>query len=252
MFKVMATVVGFVGNERKYPCHFGHEVGDEFLFDGEKFLGRICPHVLPALMPHLAALCEAGPRYVQPSYYAPYWYAPPNSVRDPSMTARDGAGWRSVQEVEPEPPFSMGALLPPGAFSYPGSGERTVNKEVVVLCPDVRTSVAFRLEAFDLSELGVAPPYFRKAMAILDVVRANEGTPVSEVRDKLSVAQREEIYPLAAPALVLTLIDQLEALGFVDVQGGRVFISEKGKAKLDDFVKRLSADEQAALEINPA
>jgi len=27
MFKVKVTVVGFLGDEEKYPCHFQHKIG---------------------------------------------------------------------------------------------------------------------------------------------------------------------------------------------------------------------------------
>jgi uncharacterized repeat protein (TIGR04076 family) len=93
MFKVKATVVQFLGDEEKYPCHFGHKVGDEFIYDGEKFHGRICPHALPVVMPHLCSLYDAGPRYVQPAYYVPFWYVP-ETERDPRMKTYDGVGWK--------------------------------------------------------------------------------------------------------------------------------------------------------------
>ena len=36
-FKVKATLIGFLGNTERYPCHFNHKVGDEVIFDGEKY-----------------------------------------------------------------------------------------------------------------------------------------------------------------------------------------------------------------------
>ena len=41
MFKVKATVVGFLGDTKRYPCHFNHKIGDEVIWDGEKFIGRL-------------------------------------------------------------------------------------------------------------------------------------------------------------------------------------------------------------------
>ena len=35
--QVKATLVDWLGDEERYPCHFGHKIGDEFIFDGEKF-----------------------------------------------------------------------------------------------------------------------------------------------------------------------------------------------------------------------
>ncbi len=53
MFQVKATVIGFAGDEEKYPCHFQHKVGDTFIYDGEKYIGRICPGFSAALVPRM-------------------------------------------------------------------------------------------------------------------------------------------------------------------------------------------------------
>ncbi len=55
MFKVKATVIGFAGDEEKYPCHFQHKVGDEFIYDGEKYIGRICPGMSAVVVPKMMA-----------------------------------------------------------------------------------------------------------------------------------------------------------------------------------------------------
>lgn len=237
-----------MGDEDKYPCHFRHRIGDEFVFDGEKFLGRLCPHVITVLMPKLEALYDAGPRYIQPPYYSPFWYAP-LSATDASMKDYDGVGWRALPEDIPEPPYSLKTLLPKGAFEYPTNTERNVVKDVTVLCPDVRTSALFKLEAFDLAERGEAAPYFRKQMAILGAVKADDGVPVDGVRDKLSRAHREEIYPLAAPVLVRALTDELEVMGYLEVRDGRAYITPAGAAKLREFERGLTQEERKALEL---
>ncbi len=247
MFQVKATLVEFLGDEGKYPCHFSHTIGDEFVFDGEQFHGRLCPHVITVLMPKLEAMYDAGPRYVQPSYYSPFWYAP-LSARDVSMKDFDGIGWRALPEDIPEPPYSLKALLPRGAFAYPTASDRNIMKDVMVLCPDVRTSAVFRLEAFDLAERGEASPYFRKQMAILEVVKRNDGIRVEEVRDKLSRAHRVEIYPLAAPVLVAALTGELEAIGYVSVEGERLHITPAGEAKLEAFKTSVTEEVRRALE----
>jgi uncharacterized repeat protein (TIGR04076 family) len=248
MFKVKVTVVGFLGDEATYPCHFGHKIGDEFIYDGEKFEGRICPHALPMIMPQLWSLYDAGPRYVQPAYYSPFWYVPLTG-RDPSMKQYDGVGWRVLREPPEEPPYCLGVLTPKGGFSYPTLSERTVLKNVTVVCPDARTSAIFGLEAFDLNELGDATPYFRKQMALLDVARKNPGIDVDAMRDKLSQAHREEIYPLAAPVLVRALIEQLESLNYVEIRDDAVSITRAGEDKLKAFVEGLPEEERRALEL---
>jgi uncharacterized repeat protein (TIGR04076 family) len=250
MFQVKATLVEFLGDERKYPCHFSHQIGDEFVFDGEEFHGRLCPHVITVLMPKLEAMYDAGPRYVQPPYYSPFWYAP-LSARDAGMKDYDGIGWKALPEDILEPPYSLRALLPRGAFAYPIGSERTVMKDVMVLCPDVRTSALFKLEAFDLAERGEASPYFRKQMAILEVVRRSDGIREDEVREKLSRAHREEIYPLAAPMLITALTEELEVIGYLQVDAGRLRITNVGEAKLEDFKSRITDEVRKALEPEP-
>ncbi len=39
-FKVKVTLIGFLGNTERYPCHFNHKVGDEVIFDGEKYIAK--------------------------------------------------------------------------------------------------------------------------------------------------------------------------------------------------------------------
>ena len=63
-FKVKATVIDFLGDEEKYPCHFQHEIGDEFIYDGEKFIGRICPSMSPFVVPPMIGIHAAGPRII--------------------------------------------------------------------------------------------------------------------------------------------------------------------------------------------
>ena len=73
MFQVKATVVRFSGDTEKFPCHFGYKIGDEIIYDGENFIGRICMQVLPLLEKHIPPLYAAGPRYVNPFFYYPFF-----------------------------------------------------------------------------------------------------------------------------------------------------------------------------------
>ena len=76
-FQVKAAVIGFGGDEEKYPCHFKHKIGDVFIYDGEKFIGRICPHFSPQVVSKMIAFHASGPRQVPTAgYYYPFWYAP--------------------------------------------------------------------------------------------------------------------------------------------------------------------------------
>ena len=248
MFKVKATVVSFAGEEEKYPCHFGYKIGDEFAFDGEKFIGKICQHTLSVIIPKMVPLIYAGPRYIPPDYYLPFWYSPISSS-DSSLKKYDGLGFKPIKETIVEPPGHLARLQPEGSFMYPPPEGRSVARDTMVICPDTRTSVVFKLEAFDLSDHGESVPYFRKEMMILKAVLENPGIRVDEIRDKLSEMQREEIYPLAALPLMKTLTEEHELMAYLENKEGQANITEKGKTKLEEFKNNLTEEERKALSL---
>jgi uncharacterized repeat protein (TIGR04076 family) len=151
MFKARAIVVDFLGDKEKYPCHHQYRIGDEFIWDGESFIGRICPSLATVVCPKLIELHAAGPRYRGPLYYYPFLYSPV-SVEDPSLKKYDGLGFRNVFETYTEPPYHMAHLASSSAFQWPPPEQRTALKDVTVTCPDYRTSVVVKLDAFDLSD----------------------------------------------------------------------------------------------------
>ena len=126
MFQVRATVVGFMGNMDLYPCHMKHQVGDEVIFDGESYHGRLCPDVWPLIVPKVVALHQAGPRYVESLSFYPHWYCSP-SVPDPAEEKNDGLGFKNVLETLVPPDTTWRNLRPPGSFDLAaerGGGRR--------------------------------------------------------------------------------------------------------------------------------
>ena len=110
---------GVLGDEEKYPCHFQHKIGDTFIYDGEKYIGRICPGFSAAVVPRMMEFFAAGPRLVPaPQYYYAFLYAPV-SRRDISKKNLDGIGFRNVLRTEVEPPRSIASLQPAHAFEWP-------------------------------------------------------------------------------------------------------------------------------------
>ena len=200
------------------------------------------------LIPKVFAVMNAGPRYVESEYYAPFWYAPPN-VRDKEMKKYDGIGFRVLKEPVIESPYPLSKLVPPNSFQVPPPKERIVLKDVSVLCPDARTSVVLKIEAFDVADLGDAIPYFRKQMLMLDIVRRHPGIQVDKIRDEFPKKQLEEVYPLAAPVMLRGLIDELELVGHLEIRDGKAYQTKKGEKKLEDFKSSLSAEERKALEL---
>jgi uncharacterized repeat protein (TIGR04076 family) len=86
MFKVKATVVGFDRDEKRYPCHFRHKIGEEIIYDGETITGRVCPSMAPVLGRAFNDLLASGGRHKEgeaPGSYFPFWHSP-LSVYDPA------------------------------------------------------------------------------------------------------------------------------------------------------------------------
>ena len=250
MFKVKATVVGFLGDEEKYPCHFQHKIGDEFIYDGEKFVGRICAHVASSLIPRMMTLYAAGPRVIPTAgYYHPFWYSPV-SAKDPSLKKYDGLGFRNVFKTYVEPKHSLASQIPAGAFQWPPSKERNVSMTSSrVVCGDTRTSAAFKIEAFDLNDKGDGTPYFRREMIILSKVLPKQGIAVGSILNEFSRDEIEIPYPALSPVMVQVLVEELELMGYLKIQDGKASVTRKGEAKLNEFKKGLSEEEKQALNM---
>ncbi len=247
MFKAKATVIDFLGDKEKYPCHHRYNIGDEFIFDGESFTGTICPSLAPLVVPKLIELHAAGPRYRDTLYYYPFLYSPV-SVEEPSLKKYDGAGFRNVLETYREPKYHMANLASSG-FKWPPPAERTVRKDITIICPDYRTSVKVKLEAFDLSDKGRNIPYFRREMVILQKILNKPGISVDKILGEFSKEQAEGIYPALSQIMVRALVEELELMSYVAIRDGKANITKKGKAKLADFRAGLSKEERLALEI---
>ncbi len=250
MFKVRATVIGFGGDEEKYPCHFQHKIGDEFIYDGEKYIGRICPGMSAVLVPKMMSIFAAGPRKVPlPTYYYAFWYAPV-SRRDLSKKIYDGIGFRNVLRTEIEPKGSIAALQPKHAFQWPPVSERIVGLDTsIVACGDTRTLMQMKVEAFDLADKGDSVTYFRREMSILHKVQPKPGIKVANILEEFTREEIEEIYPALSPIMIQVLSEELELMGYLEIRKGRASVTEKGAAKLKAFKKNLTPEERRALRM---
>jgi len=248
MFKVKATVVDFLGDKEKYPCHHQYKLGDEFIFDGESFIGTICPSLAIPAVPKMMDLHASGPRYKDYLFYYPFLYAPV-SMDDPSLKKYDGLGFRNVFQTYKEPKYHMANLASSGAFLWPPPEKRAVQRDVRVICPDYRTSVVVKLEAFDLSDKGRNIPYFRREMTILDKILRKPGIEANKILNEFSKEQIEGIYPALSQVMVLSLLEEMELMGYLEIKDGKVFANKKAEAKLSGFKASLSAEERAALKI---
>ena len=248
MYKVKAILIEFLGDPVKYPCHFQHKIGDEVVFDGEKYTGRLCSDLWPLLVPKVNALWEAGPRYVPSEYYLPFWYAP-TSIDDPSKKAGDGLGFANVLKTQTEPQYHMGNLKPPHAYEWPPYPVRTIGRNITITCHDLRTAPVFSLEAFDLSDRGVSIPYFRRQMAILNKVLYRPEIQMNEILNEFSREEIEGIYPALSQQILVPLIEELQVLDYLTIENQKACVTEKGEAKLSDFKSTLSDEEKRVLKM---
>ncbi len=247
MFQVRATVAGFLGDMGLYPCHFKHQVGDEVIFDGERYHGRLCPDVWPLIAPKVSALHQAGPRYVESLSFYPHWYCSP-SVPDPAEEKNDGLGFRNVLKTHVPPEHDMALLKPPGSFDWPPHEEGGIARTIDVICPDSRSSMVVRLEAFDLSEKGFDTPYFRRQMAILAKLRRNGTVGSESLLETFTQREIEEIYPPLSRIMVRMLAEELAIVGYITAVDGNLSITPKGDAKLDAFLEGLPPEHREAFD----
>jgi len=200
------------------------------------------------LIPKMNELWAAGPKRLDYMYYVPFWYAPV-SVKDPSLKKYDGLGFRNVLTTYDEPKHHMANLAAPNAFKWPPHPERTVSKGISVICPDIRTAARLKLEVIDLSDKGYDVPYFRREMSILKKVLPKPGIEVVKILNEFSKEEIEGIYPALGQVMVQVLAEELELVGYLEIQNGKASVTKKGEAKLEDFKASLSAEEREALGV---
>jgi hypothetical protein len=250
-FKVKATLVAWLGNIERYPCHFCYELGEEIIFDGERVHGRICPDLLPPLAEKAMNMHVAGPRYVDPGHYYPFWYSPP-SVTDENKSVYDGTkfGFKNVLKTIEEPPYHVRQLQDPKSFNWPPHPERTVAKDISVLCPDQRSSGLFRLEVIDLSDTGMDAPYFRRQMTIMDRAAKKGGSvPIHEIGNMYDNFELMEIYPPLVREMIEPLIEELVLLEMATVKDGVLTVTEKGEERVARFRAEAAPEVVKALKL---
>jgi uncharacterized repeat protein (TIGR04076 family) len=245
VFKVKTTVIDFLGDKERYPCHHQYQLGDEFIFDGAYFHGNICPSLALEVVPLMMQIHAAGPRYRDYIHYYPFLYAP-LSVDDPGSKKLDGLGYKNIFTNYNEPQYHMANLTSSGAFRWPPR-ERFFHRDVRAICPDYRTSVVVKIEAFDLADTGRNIPFFRREMTILDKILKQPGIRPDAIISLFSPEQVEGIYPALSQPMVESLLEELELMGYLETRDGRVFALPGAEDKLAAFRASLSEEEKEAL-----
>jgi uncharacterized repeat protein (TIGR04076 family) len=246
MFKVKATIIDFIGNRDRYPCHHGYQLGDEFIFDGASFSGSICPSFALTVVPRMMEVHAAGPRFKDYIHYYPFLYAP-HSVDDPANKKYDGLGYRNVFQNYKEAPHDVARLAGSSSEAWPPPEHRPERRAVRLICPDYRTSVVARIEAFDVSDAGRNIPFYRREMSLLDKILKKPGIGARDLLGEFTREQVEVIYPALSQVFIESLLEELELVGYLEIRDGRVYPLEKAAPKLKDYIISLSDEERQAL-----
>jgi uncharacterized repeat protein (TIGR04076 family) len=210
-FKVRCRLVAFMGDEEKFPCHFGYKIGDEFIYDGEKFIGRVCPGLFSTMVPVIYAIHNVGNKYHQE---IPWRYSG-LTKKDPNMKKFDGYG------------FAMRKETPIGAeekkfLSYSLKLKTEKQSGWHFVCGDSRTSAFFLAEPSGLAEFGWFTPYYMREMKILEKIKAEPGISKEEILKRFSDWEREEIYPPLTPLILEFLLEELTEASYIEILDGKL------------------------------
>ena len=219
-FKVKCTLIGFMGDEERFPCHFNYKIGDEFSYDGERFTGRICPGLFSTMAPTISILHRSGNAH--PSRIT-FRYSG-LSARDESMQEYDGVGWRVLKE----PPAGA---LPQHLKALSSRPSTTIQGGWGFVCGDSRTSAYFFAEAYDLADVGDSIPYYRREMAILDKIKAKLGITAEEVLAQFTDWERDEIYPPLNTLNTQLFMDELASVGYIEYRDGKAYPTTRSSGK---------------------
>lgn len=215
-FKVRCRMIGFMGDAETFPCHFGYKIGDEFIYDGEKFIGKVCAGVLGGMTPVILPLHYGGNKYAERIMFRYGGYSRP----DPSMKKYDGQGWKPAKEAPKgsEKGFKVQHVTP--------VTER--QKGWTFVCGDSRTSAFFMAEPFDLAEGGNHTPIYMREMSIFEKVKKEPGIGVNEVLGRFTDWERDEIWPPLTPTNVELMLDELEQVNYIEIREGKAYPKVRG------------------------
>jgi ribosomal protein S19E (S16A) len=171
------------------------------------------------------------------------------SLDDPASKKYDGLGYKNNLTNYDEPKHSMARLSSSGTFIWPPREERFKQRDVRVTCPDHRTSVVVKIEAFDLSDAGRNIPFYRREMTILDRVIRKPGIKAKQILKEYTKEQNEGVYPAMGQAMVDSLLEEMELMGYVEIRDGQVLATPKAEGKLAEFKASLSDEERKALNL---
>jgi len=213
-YNVKCRLVSFRGDVKNFPCHFGYEIGDEFVYDGEKFIGRVCSGLFSTNM--LSVIDTI--RYSGKLHYEHFpWLYSGYSRRDPSMAKYDGIGFANIKPHEIPPgvdPVSLARTLPVPTKRQGGGGFH---------CADLRIIAVFTAELFGLSDKGFDLPFYKREMSILEKIKNMPGSNPTEILESFTQLEREDIYPPLGPVNLELMLAELEGADYIEMHNGGAY-----------------------------
>ncbi|MBN1189380.1 MAG: hypothetical protein JXA46_06500 [Dehalococcoidales bacterium] len=207
MYLVKCKLMKFDGDEEAFPCHFRYEIGDEIYYDGVKFTGRVCPHLIIPMMPVVYGVHCLGHKY---SENIAFRYRGLD-VRDPSMARYDGEGWRPRKSPPEALVQKTGGVLPLVSTTQKARGAH-------FCCSDNRTLAHFSCEPVDLSDSEFCQPFYRRAISILEKIEAEPGIALDDILKRFSDFEKEEISPPLTPVLTQVLLEVLSDMEYIRIE----------------------------------
>jgi uncharacterized repeat protein (TIGR04076 family) len=210
VYKVRCKLVKFEGDDQTFPCHFGYEIGEEIYYDGTKFSGRVCPHILLAMTPVVYGVHLLGHKY---SENVPFRYRG-RDARDPGMAKYDGVGFRPLKNISEEERQKSEAVVQLVSGTKKARGSHFT-------CSDTRTLAHFSCEPVDLSDGEFCQPFYRRAISILEKIEAEPGIKTDSIRNKFTAFELEDISPPLTPVLTEVLLDALADMEYIEIRDSR-------------------------------
>jgi uncharacterized repeat protein (TIGR04076 family) len=210
VYKVRCKLFKFEGDPINYPCHFNYEIGDEIYYDGVKFTGKICPHVIIPMMPVVHGIHCLGNNYAKNMAFRYRGH----DARDPSLAKYDGIGWRPI-------PSAADAVAAVTASPFPSDSKLKKARGAHFMCADTRTLAHFSCEPVDLSDSEFCQPFYRRAIALLEKIEAEPGINPDLLLTKFTTFQKENISPPLTPVLAQVLLEALEDMDYIVIQEGK-------------------------------
>lgn len=221
MYKVRCKLMKFEGDEQTFPCHFNYQIGEEIYYDGVNFTGRVCPHLVLAMMPVVYGVHVLGHKY---SENVPFRYRGLD-MRDP-----DGKGFRPRKALSPQALEKQTAVFPLASQTQRARGAHFT-------CADTRTLAHFSCEPVDLSDSEFCGPFYRRAIAILEKIESEPGILTGEISNRFTEYEKEEISPRLTPVLLEVLLEALSDMNYIEIKDGKAYASGRQPPSRPDWRK---------------